>query len=47
MKFFVKKVEQFGLQNDCYLTQRLNKMLKGKDVKFDYLTFLREESNAL
>ena len=46
-QFFARKVEQFGLQNDCYLTQRLNKMVKGNDVKFDYLTFLREESNAL
>lgn len=46
-EFFVKKVEKYGLQNDCYLTQRLNKMLKGEDVKFDYLTFIKEESNAL
>lgn len=46
-EFFIEWVNKMKLNNDVYLSQRYNDKVNGEFNKFDYLTFLRKESNAL
>lgn len=45
--FFIEWVNKMNLSNDVYLSNRYNDKVNGEFNKFDYLTFLRKESNAL
>lgn len=46
-EFFIKWVEQLGLNNEVYLSERYKDKVNNKFKKFDYLTFLRKESKSL
>jgi len=46
-EFFKSMVVKYNLDTECYLTDRYTKRTTNTHKTFDYLTFLREESNNL